>query len=152
MIRRPQVILVDELAHTNCHGSRNKKRFQDIEELLKAGIDVFTTINIQHLEGLNDVIEKITGIIVNEKIPDYIFEEADQIELIDIEPVDLLERLDKGKIYQLNKVNQAKENFFTLEKLIALREIALRKTADQVNKSAIRKAQNKKAFMQKNMF
>ena len=144
LIRRPQVILVDELAHTNCHGSRNKKRFQDIEELLKAGIDVFTTINIQHLEGLNDVIEKITGIIVNEKIPDYIFEEADQIELIDIEPVDLLERLDKGKIYQLNKVNQAKENFFTLEKLIALREIALRKTADQVNKSAIRKAQNKK--------
>ncbi|MFG0221271.1 histidine kinase, partial [Streptococcus suis] len=84
LIRRPQVILVDELAHTNCHGSRNKKRFQDIEELLKAGIDVFTTINIQHLEGLNDVIEKITGIIVNEKIPDYIFEEADQIELIDI--------------------------------------------------------------------
>lgn len=149
LIRRPQVILVDELAHTNCHGSRNKKRFQDIEELLKAGIDVFTTINIQHLEGLNDVIEKITGIIVNEKIPDYIFEEADQIELIDIEPVDLLERLDKGKIYQLNKVNQAKENFFTLEKLIALREIALRKTADQVNKSAIRKAQNKKSIYAK---
>ena len=99
---------------------------------MKAGIDVFTTINIQHLEGLNDVIEKITGIIVNEKIPDYIFEEADQIELIDIEPVDLLERLDKGKIYQLNKVNQAKENFFTLEKLIALKI--------------------KKVFMQKNMF
>ncbi|WP_259765088.1 hypothetical protein [Lactococcus lactis] len=116
---------------------------------MKAGIDVFTTINIQHLESLNDVIEKITGIVVNEKIPDYIFEEADQIELIDIEPVDLLERLDKGKIYQLNKVNQAKEIFFTLEKLIALREIALRKTADQVNKSAIRKAQNKKSIYAK---
>lgn len=149
LIRRPQIILVDELAHTNCHGSRNRKRFQDIEELLKAGIDVFTTVNIQHLEGLNDVIEKITGIIVNEKIPDYIFEEADQIELIDIEPVDLLERLDKGKIYELNKVSQAKENFFNLEKLIALREIALRKTADQVNKSAIRKAQNQKSIFAK---
>ncbi|WP_240424482.1 sensor histidine kinase [Lactococcus allomyrinae] len=143
IVRKPQIMLVDELAHTNGYGSRNKKRFQDIEELLRAGIDVYTTVNVQHIESLNDVIEKITGIRVNERIPDDIFDEADQIELVDIEPLDLLERLDKGKIYQKAQAYRAMQNFFTEEKLIALREIALRKTADQVNHSAVRMDKNR---------
>ncbi|GAB2024354.1 sensor histidine kinase KdpD [Lactovum odontotermitis] len=135
--RKPQLILVDELAHTNAYGSRNKKRFQDVVELLRAGIDVYTTVNVQHIESLNDVVEKITGIHVNERIPDEIFDQADQIELVDLEPADLLERLNKGKIYKKTQAARAVQNFFTEEKLVALREIALRKTADQVNHRAV---------------
>ncbi|WP_447387222.1 DUF4118 domain-containing protein [Streptococcus pseudopneumoniae] len=136
--RQPRIILVDELAHTNCFESRNKKRYQDIKELLYAGIDVYTTVNVQHIESLNDVIEAITGIQVNEIIPDAIFDQADQIELVDIDPSDLLERLDKGKIYSKSQAKLAKRHFFTEEKLISLREIALRKAADQINGSAFR--------------
>ncbi|MDG9576363.1 hypothetical protein OLG83_07855 [Streptococcus pneumoniae] len=111
--RQPRIILVDELAHTNCFESRNKKRYQDIKELLYAGIDVYTTVNVQHIESLNDVIEAITGIQVNERIPDAIFDQADQIELVDIDPSDLLERLDKGKIYSKSQAKLAKRHFFT---------------------------------------
>jgi len=135
--RRPELILVDELAHTNVEGCRHQKRYQDVEELLHAGIDVFTTINVQHLESLNDVVASITGISVRERIPDSVFDSADQIELVDIEPDDLIERLHKGKIYREEQAQRALSNFFTKEKLIALREIALRRTADQVNRVAV---------------
>jgi two-component system sensor histidine kinase KdpD len=135
--RRPELILVDELAHTNAEGCRHKKRYQDVEELLRAGIDVFTTINVQHIESLNDVVASITGISVRERIPDSVFDSADQIELVDIEPADLIDRLNKGKIYREEQAQRALTNFFTKEKLIALREIALRCTADQVNRVAV---------------
>jgi two-component system sensor histidine kinase KdpD len=131
--RNPDLILVDELAHTNASGMRHKKRYQDIEELLKFGIDVYTTINVQHIESLNDVILGVTGIVVQERIPDYVFDMADNIELIDIEPEELLERLNKGSIYEKSRVSQAKDNFFKRDNLFALREIALRRTADKVN-------------------
>ena len=131
--RKPQLILVDELAHTNAQGSTHQKRYQDVEELLKAGIDVYTTINVQHIESLNNHIESITGICVKERIPDSIFQMADQVEIVDIEPVDLLERLKAGKIYRKYQAQNAMNNFFTLENLTALREIALRCCADQIN-------------------
>lgn len=131
--RKPQLILVDELAHTNVPGSRHKKRYQDVQELLKAGIDVYTTVNVQHIESLNDIVSSITGITVNERIPDSIFDQADQVEIIDIEPKDLLHRLEIGKIYGKNQAKQAMNHFFTLENLTALREISLRRCADQVN-------------------
>lgn len=135
--RRPELVLVDELAHTNAEGCRHKKRYQDVEELLQAGIDVYSTINVQHIESLNDVVASITGISVRERIPDSVFDSADQIELVDIEPDDLIERLHKGKIYSKEKAQRALSNFFTKEKLIALREIALRRTADKVNRVAV---------------
>jgi two-component system sensor histidine kinase KdpD len=134
--RRPELILVDELAHTNAEGCRHKKRYQDVEELLRAGIDVYTTINVQHIESLNDVVASITGITVRERIPDSVFDSADQIELVDIEPDDLIGRLHKGKIYSREQAQRALSHFFTKKKLIALREIALRRTADQVNRVA----------------
>jgi two-component system sensor histidine kinase KdpD len=135
--RKPRLILVDELAHTNAGECRHKKRYQDVEELLRAGIDVYTTINVQHIESLNDVVASITGITVRERIPDSVFDNACQVELVDIEPGDLIDRLNKGKIYREEQVQRALENFFTKEKLVALREIALRKTADQVNRVAV---------------
>ena len=131
--RKPELILVDELAHTNAQGSTHLKRYQDVEELLKAGIDVYTTINVQHIESLNNHIESITGICVKERIPDSVFQQADQVEIVDIEPVDLLERLKAGKIYRERQAKNALNNFFTLENLTALREIALRCCADQIN-------------------
>ena len=131
--RHPELILVDELAHTNAKGSRHLKRYQDIEELLTAGINVYTTVNVQHIESLNDIVESITGIAVRERIPDSVFDSADQVELMDIEPDDLIERLNKGKIYRDAQAQKALKNFFTKENLIALREIALRRTADRVN-------------------
>ncbi|HWQ78789.1 MAG TPA: sensor histidine kinase KdpD [Anaerovoracaceae bacterium] len=134
--RNPQLILADEIAHTNASGCRHKKRYQDIEELLQAGIDVYTTINVQHIESLNDVVASITGISVRERIPDSVFDGADQIELVDIEPDDLIDRLNKGKIYREEQAQRALSNFFIKEKLIALREIALRRTADHVNRVA----------------
>lgn len=136
LARKPQLILVDELAHTNAAGSRHRKRYQDIKELLRAGISVYTTVNVQHLESLNDVVASITGIAVAERLPDRIFDRADQVEVVDIEPADLLERLKEGKIYRPNQAARAMDHFFTLKNLAALREIALRRTADRLNRAA----------------
>ena len=131
--RKPQLILVDELAHTNAAGSRHTKRYQDVQELLKAGIHVYTTVNVQHLESLNDTVASITGVFVRERIPDDVFDQADQVELVDIEPKDLLERMASGNIYREEQAQRATANFFTVENLTALREIALRRCADRVN-------------------
>ena len=131
--RRPQLILVDELAHTNGEGSRHTKRYQDVQELLKAGIDVYTTVNVQHIESLNDTVAAITGVMVRERIPDSVFDRADQVELVDIEPAELLERMASGSIYREDQAARAAANFFTLENLTALRELALRRCADRVN-------------------
>ena len=132
--RKPQLILVDELAHTNADGCRHLKRYQDVNELLNAGIDVYTTINVQHIESLNDMVSSITGVIVHERIPDDVFDNADQVKLIDIEPKELIERLDEGKIYKKVQAERALNNFFTEQNLAALREIALRRCADRMNK------------------
>lgn len=129
--RAPQLILVDELAHTNAPGSRHDKRYQDVEELLHAGIDVYTTVNVQHIESLNDMVASITGVVVSERIPDRIFDDADQVELVDIEPEDLLERLRAGLVYRPAQAERAQQHFFTVENLTALREIALRRCADR---------------------
>ena len=129
--RAPQLILVDELAHTNAPGSRHDKRYQDVEELLHAGIDVYTTVNVQHIESLNDMVASITGVVVSERIPDRIFDDADQVELVDIEPEDLLERLRAGLVYRPAQADRAHQHFFTVENLTALREIALRRCADR---------------------
>lgn len=129
--RAPQLILVDELAHTNAPGSRHDKRYQDVEELLHAGIDVYTTVNVQHIESLNDIVASITGVVVSERIPDRIFDDADQVELVDIEPEDLLERLRAGLVYRPAQADRAQQHFFTVENLTALREIALRRCADR---------------------
>lgn len=133
LTRHPQLILVDELAHTNAEGCRHTKRYQDIEELLKAGIDVYTTVNVQHLESLNDMVASITGVLVRERIPDFVFDNAHQVELVDIEPEELLMRLKAGDVYQGEKADRAARNFFTTENLTALRELALRRCADRVN-------------------
>lgn len=130
---RPDIILVDELAHTNANGKRHRKRWQDVEELLDAGIDVYTTLNVQHIESLNDVVASITHVFVRETIPDRVFDEADKVELIDIEPDELLKRFLDGKIYSKQQTKKAFHNFFTSNNLYALREIALRRTADRVN-------------------
>lgn len=132
LAKKPEVIIVDEFAHTNPEGFRNKKRYQDIEELLNAGIDVYTTVNVQHIESLNDVVGSITGIIVHERVPDYIFDKADKIKLVDIDPEELLKRFEEGKVYAPEKADLAKRKFFTIENLNALREIAMRKTADRI--------------------
>ncbi|OUQ03290.1 histidine kinase [Thomasclavelia spiroformis] len=131
--RHPELILVDELAHTNVHGSRHKKRYSDIEELLRAGINVYTTVNVQHLESLYDIVESITRIKVNERIPDHIFDDADDVKLVDIEIDDLINRLKEGKIYHQKQAQRALENFFIRDNLTALREIALRRCADRIN-------------------
>ncbi|NCC06936.1 MAG: sensor histidine kinase KdpD [Clostridia bacterium] len=134
MARKPQLILVDELAHSNAEECRHTKRYQDIIELLKAGIDVYTTVNVQHIESLNDIVASITGVLVRERIPDRVFDSADQVELVDIEPAELIERLNAGKIYSEIQAQKALGNFFSVENLVALREIALRRCADRVNK------------------
>ena len=131
--RKPPLILVDELAHTNAPGSRHKKRWQDVYELLGAGISVYTTVNVQHLESLNDVVAQITGISVRENIPDFLLERADEIELIDLPPDDLLQRMKEGKVYMPDQAAAAIKNFFRKGNLIALRELALRRTADRVD-------------------
>lgn len=133
LIRKPEIMLVDELAHTNASEQRHRKRWQDIEELLEAGINVYTTLNVQHIESLNDIVESITHISVRERIPDKIFDEADKVELIDIEPDELLKRFSDGKVYDKEQTTKAFNNFFTKNNLFALREIALRRTADRVN-------------------
>ena len=131
--RKPALILVDELAHTNAPGSRHEKRYQDVEELLRAGINVYTTVNVQHIESLNDMVASITGIAVRERIPDSVFDRADQVEIVDIEPQELIQRLESGKVYREQQAQRAISNFFTLPNLTALREIALRRCADRVN-------------------
>ncbi len=134
--RAPELILVDELAHTNAPGSRHVKRYQDVDELLRAGINVYTTVNVQHIESLNDMVASITNVIVRERIPDRVFDDADQVELVDIEPDDLLERLRSGRVYRGDQAERAVENFFTVENLTALREIALRRCADRTARLA----------------
>lgn len=133
LARKPKVALVDELAHTNAPGSRHEKRWQDVEELLQAGIDVLTTVNIQHLESVNDLVAQITGIQVRETVPDTAFEKADEIELVDLPPDELIERLKEGKIYVPETASAALEHFFKKGNLMALRELALRVTADHVD-------------------
>ena len=128
----PALILMDELAHSNAFGSRHPKRWQDVHELLDAGIDVFTTVNVQHLESLNDAVGGITGVRVSETLPDTVFDAADEVVLVDIPADELLARLKAGKVYQLQHAERASRNFFRKGNLIALRELALRRTADRV--------------------
>ena len=131
--RRPELLIVDELAHTNLAGSRHAKRWQDVEELLDSGINVYTALNVQHLESLNDVVAGITGITVRETVPDRIFDEAAEVKLVDIPAVELLRRLEAGKIYLPNVAERAMRGFFREGNVIALRELALRRTADRVD-------------------
>jgi two-component system, OmpR family, sensor histidine kinase KdpD len=138
LARKPQIIVVDELAHTNAISDTeplvHAKRWQDIEALLAAGIDVYTTVNVQHLESLNDIVAKITGVVVRETVPDAVFEQADEVELVDLPPDDLIERLREGKVYVPDQASRAVQNFFNKGNLIALRELALRKMAERVDR------------------
>jgi two-component system, OmpR family, sensor histidine kinase KdpD len=133
LARRPKLILVDELAHTNAPGSRHPKRWQDVEELLDAGIDVWTALNIQHLESLADVVSRITGVVVRETVPDRVLQDADDVILVDLTPDELIQRLKEGKVYVPEMAKRATQNFFTPGNLTALRELALRRTADRVD-------------------
>ncbi len=133
LARRPQVVLVDELAHTNAPGSRHLKRWQDVQEILDGGIDVFTSLNVQHLESLNDVVAQITGVVVRETVPDAVFEKAYEVRVVDVPVDELLERLHEGKVYVLQQAAHAVDNFFKEGNLIALRELALRRTAERVD-------------------
>jgi len=129
--RHPQVVLVDELAHTNAPGSKNAKRYQDVEDLLNAGIDVVTTVNIQHLESLNDVVASITGVRTRETLPDRVLDDADEVELVDISPRALRQRMRHGNIYPPERIEASLSNFFREGNLTALRELALRRTAEK---------------------
>lgn len=131
--RAPKIVLVDELAHTNVPGSKNNKRYEDVEELLNHGIDVISTLNIQHLESLNDVVKQITGIVVRETIPDRIVEAADEVVVVDITPDSLQNRLQRGDVYKSQTIEPALKNFFRKGNLNALRELTLRQTAEEVN-------------------
>src|SRR6266436_2779197 len=131
--RRPALVLVDELAHTNAEGSRHPKRYLDVQELLAAGIDVYSTMNVQHLESLNDVVAKITRIRVRETVPDNILELADEIEVVDLTPEALVERLEEGKVYVRDQAQRALKHYFSIGNLTALRELALRATAQRVD-------------------
>jgi len=133
--RRPTIALVDELAHTNAPGSRNAKRYQDVEEILRAGINVITTLNIQHLESLHDIVQRATGVRVKERLPDYVVTMADQIVNVDLSAEDLRERLQAGKVYPAERVQTALENFFTSEKLTRLRELAMEEIAFRLDRS-----------------
>src|SRR3954468_17256429 len=135
--RHPQIALVDELAHTNAPGSRHPKRYLDVAELLAAGIDVYTAVNIQHIESLNEVVAQITHVRVRETIPDSVFDGADAIELIDLTPDDLIQRLRDGKVYVPKQAERALEHYFSPGNLTALRELALRRTADRVDEQLL---------------
>ncbi|MEJ0011716.1 MAG: sensor histidine kinase KdpD [Bauldia sp.] len=137
LARRPQLILVDELAHTNAPASRHPKRYLDVEELLAAGIDVWTTVNIQHLESLSDLVARITGVAVRETVPDTLLDRADEMVVVDITPDELIQRLRDGKVYLPDNARQAADNFFRLGNLTALRELALRRTADRVDDQVV---------------
>lgn len=136
LARRPGLILIDELAHSNAPGCRHRKRWQDVQELLEGGIDVWTTLNVQHVESLNDTVAQIAGIQVRETVPDRIFDEADEVELVDLPPDELLNRLRAGKVYIPEQAAQAIDRFFRKANLVALREIALRRVADRVGREA----------------
>lgn len=137
IVRRPQLALVDELAHTNAPGSRHPKRYLDVEELLSRGIDVYTAVNIQHIESLNDVVAQITHVRVRETVPDSVFDRADAIELIDLTPDDLIQRLKDGKVYVPKQAERALEHYFSPGNLTALRELALRRTAERVDEQLL---------------
>lgn len=137
LARKPELVLVDELAHTNAPGSRHPKRWQDVEELLAAGVDVYTTVNVQHLESLNDVIGGITGARVWETVPDRVFDDAEEVVLVDLPPEDLLQRLKEGKVYIPQQAERAMQNFFRKGNLLALRELSLRRTADRVDEDVL---------------
>jgi two-component system sensor histidine kinase KdpD len=139
--RHPQIVLVDELAHTNAEGSRHPKRYLDVEELLRHGIDVYTTVNIQHIESLNDVVAQITHVRVRETVPDAVFDRADAVELVDLTPDDLIERLKEGKVYVPKQAERALEHFFSPANLTALRELALRRTAERVDEELLTEMQ-----------
>src|SRR5579872_446490 len=135
--RRPKLALVDELAHTNAPGSRHPKRYLDVEELLSHGIDVYTAVNIQHIESLNDVVAQITHVRVRETVPDSVFDHADAVELVDLTPDDLIERLKEGKVYVPKQAERALEHYFSPGNLTALRELALRRTAERVDEQLL---------------
>ena len=141
LARRPELVLVDELAHTNAAGSRHPKRYLDVEELLNIGIDVYTTLNIQHIESLNDIVAQITHVRVRETVPDSILDRADAIELVDITPEDLIQRLKDGKVYIPKQAERALEHFFSPANLTALRELALRRTAERVDEQLLSELQ-----------
>src|ERR1700680_4902284 len=141
LARHPDLLLVDEYAHTNVSGSRHPKRWQDIDELLAAGIDVWTTLNIQHLESLNDVIQKITKVRVRETVPDTVFDKADEIILVDFPPDELLKRLAEGKVYIQDTAARAVEHFFKPQNLTALRELALRRAAERIDVDLVSRMQ-----------
>ena len=141
LARRPKLALVDELAHTNAPGSRHPKRYLDVEELLANGIDVYTTLNIQHIESLNDVVAQITGVRVRETVPDSILDRADNIELVDLTPDDLIQRLKEGKVYVPEQARRALEHYFSPVNLTALRELALRRTAERVDEQLLAEMQ-----------
>lgn len=143
LARRPKLILVDELAHTNAAGSRHPKRYLDIEEILAAGIDVYTTLNIQHIESLNDVVAQITRVRVRETVPDTVLDEADAIELVDLTPDDLIQRLKEGKVYVPKQAERALRHYFSPANLTALRELALRRTAERVDEQLLEQMQAK---------
>jgi two-component system, OmpR family, sensor histidine kinase KdpD len=134
LARRPTVALVDELAHTNAPGSRFTKRYQDIEEILRAGIHVISTLNIQHLESLHDIIEQATGVKVKERIPDYVLGMADELVNVDISAEDLRERLETGKVYPPERIESALQNFFTMTNLTRLRELAMEEIAHRLDR------------------
>lgn len=142
LARAPGLILIDELAHSNAVGSRHPKRWQDVEELLSAGIDVWSTMNVQHLESLNDIVGGITGIRVWETVPDHVFDNADEVVIVDLPPDDLLQRLKEGKVYMAQQAERAVQNFFRKGNLIALRELALRRTADRVDSDMLQYRQS----------
>ncbi|WP_445449539.1 histidine kinase, partial [Enterococcus faecalis] len=131
--QKPEIVLIDELAHTNAIGSRNRKRYQDVDELLNAGIDVFTTVNVQHIESLNDIVEEVTGIEVKETVPDTFLQQA-TIKVIDVEPDELIERLEQGKIYANENAKRALQNFFIPQKLDQLRGLAIQRASDHINR------------------
>jgi two-component system, OmpR family, sensor histidine kinase KdpD len=141
LARRPTLALVDELAHTNPPGTRHPKRWQDVEELIDAGIDVWTTLNVQHLEGLNDVVSRITRIRVRETVPDAVFDNADEIVVVDLPPDELLKRLAEGKVYIGDTAARAVENFFRPNNLLALRELALRRAAERIDSELLQRMQ-----------
>src|SRR4029450_235677 len=136
LARHPQVAVVDEIAHTNVPGSRNKKRYQDVFELLDAGINVICAFNVQHLESLKDVVERVTGVVIRETVPDSFLKQADQVVNLDLDAEDLLERLRAGKIYEPDKVEWALSHFFKEDKLSSLRELALREVAERLDSEA----------------
>lgn len=147
LARHPELLLVDELAHTNFEGCRHAKRWQDVEEILEAGINVWTTLNVQHIESLNDVIGQITGIVVRETIPDRIFDAANDLELVDITPVELLDRLQAGKVYVLEQAQRAMQRFFQKPNLTALRELSFRQAARRIH-TDVELARREKAALQ----